>query len=548
MSTNANPVGMSEQPAASAWGAFAYPAFAVVWVADVAALIGVAIYDAASGWLMTTLNAEPQAVSSVQVATNLSMFLFTLPAGALADIVDSRRCLIAVSAGVAVLMAAFGALVAFGLATPALLVATTFILSGALALNGPAWLAIVPGLVSRAELDGAVAAGGIGYNLSRVIGPALGGFAIVTFGLSSPFLIFAAANLVAIACLLWRRPRRRRKESLPAERLTSAIRVGLRHAASNPPLRATMIRAAAIYLFVSAYLSLLPLIARAQVAQGPRFYGILLCAISVGAILGSLVITPLKARLGPDRVVAFGSLATAVALVLFGLARGPALALVACVLAGAAWTLVLTSLYVAAQDSLPDWVRGRGLSIFLTVIFGSMTIGSLVWGEVAAVAGIPAAQYLAAAGALIAIPLTWRWDIGAAERFDVAPARDWRPPTLRRAVDDDEGPVMVSVDYRVDPAKRDAFLAALAQLGLERRREGGFAWGIFEDGIEEGRFVESYLIDSWLEFRHLRERVTNCDLMLEEQIRALLTAEPRIAFLIAPEPRARRWSLGYRRA
>ncbi|MBV8472968.1 MAG: MFS transporter, partial [Hyphomicrobiales bacterium] len=126
--------------------------------------------------------------------------------------------------------------------------------------------------------------------------------------------------------------------------------------------------------------------------------------------------------------------------------------------------------------------------------------------------------------------------------------RDWRPPTLRRLVDDDEGPVMVSVDYRVDPAKRDAFLAALAQLGLERRREGGFAWGIFEDGIEEGRFVESFLIDSWLEFRHLRERVTNCDLMLEEQVHALLTAEPRIDFLIAPEPRTRRWSLRHGRA
>ncbi len=548
MSTNANPVRMSQQAAASPWGPFRSLPFAVVWGADVAALIGIAIYDTASGWLMTTLNAGPQAVSSVQVATNLSMFLFTLPAGALADIIDSRRCLIVVSAGIAVLMAAFGAFVVFGLATPALLVATTFILSGGWALGAPAWLAIVPGLIPRAELDGAVAAGNIGYNLSRVIGPALGGFAIVTFGLSSPFLIFAAANLVAIACLLWRRPSRRRKESLPAERLTSALRIGLRHAASNPPRRATMIRAAAIYLFVSAYLSLLPLIARSQIAQGPRFYGILLGAISVGAILGSLVITRLKARLGPDRVVAFGSLGTAAALVLFGLARGPALALVACVLAGAAWTLVLTSLYVAAQDSLPDWVRGRGLSIFLTVIFGSMTIGSLVWGEVAAVAGIPVAQYLAASGALIAIPLTWRWDIGAAEQLDVTLAKDWRPPTLKRPIDDDEGPVMVNVDYRVDPAKRDAFLTALAELGLERRREGGFAWGIFEDGIEEGRFVESYLIDSWLEFRHLRERVTNCDRMLEEQVRALLTAEPRVDFLIAPEARTRRWSLGYGQA
>jgi MFS family permease len=545
MITEANPARMSEPIVGSPWGAFRYPAFTVVWIANTLALIGVAIYDTASGWLMTMLNADPLAVSSVQVATNLSMCLFTLPAGALADIVDPRRCLVVVSAIVAVLMATFGALVAFGLATPASLLTTTFILSGALAVNGPAWLALTPSVAPRSELDGAIAAGSIGYNVSRVIGPGLGGFAMVALGLSAPFWLFAAANLLAIIGLLWRRPRGRRNESLPAERLTSAVRIGLRHAANNPPLRATMIRAAAIYPFASAYLSLLPLIARDQISQGPRFYGILLCAISVGAVFGSLILPRLKAKLGPDRVVALGSLANAVALVLFGLARGPALALVASVLAGGAGIVALASLYVAAQDALPDWVRGRGLSSLLTVIFGSMTIGGLVWGKVAAMDGIPTAQYLAAAGALIAIALTWRWRL-AAGRFDLTPAKDWRLPTFKRPIADDEGPVMVNVGYRVDPTKREDFLAALAELGFERRREGGFAWGIFEDGFEEGRFVETYLIESWLEFRHLRERVTNCDRLLEEHVHALLTAEPHVDFLIAPERRTKRWSLGHR--
>jgi predicted MFS family arabinose efflux permease len=530
-------------PSLPLWAVFRNRPFAVIWLANTGALIGIAMFDTASGWLMTTLNADPQAVSGVQVAINLSMFLFTLPAGVLADVVDARRFLIVVSLVIAVLLVAFGTLVFFGLATPFWLLLTTFLLSAAWALNSPAWLAIIPTLAPRDELDDAVAIGSIGYNLSRVVGPGLGGLAIAELGMAAPFWAFAATNAAAIAALVWWRPPRPSGESLPAERLINALRVGLRHAAGNLPLRATMIRSVAIYPFAAAYLALLPLIASRQLSEGPNFYGVLLCAISAGALVGTFAISQLKASLGPDRLIALGSVGTAAALVLFGLARGPVVALAASFLAGATWIVVLASLYVAAQDSLPDWVRGRGLSIFLTVVFGAMTVGSVVWGKVAGALGIPMSQYLAAVGALVAIPLTWPWRLDSIQGLDLSPATDFVEPTFKRKIENDHGPVMVSVVYRVDMSSRTDFLDLLEDLRREREREGGFAWGIFEDTSEDGRFVETYLIDSWLEFRHLRERITISDRQLDKRVRALLVEPPTVALLIAPERRGgpRKW-------
>jgi MFS family permease len=528
---NANAVQRPTPPSLAPWAVFRNRPFAVIWLANTGALIGIAMYDTASGWLMTKLNADPQSVSAVQVASNLSMFLFTLPAGVLADVVDPRRFLIVVSLVIAALLAVFGALVFLGLATPFWLLATTFLLSAAWALNSPAWLAIIPALAARSELDDAVAVNSIGYNLSRVVGPGLGGLAIAALGMAAPFWAFAATNAAAIAALVWWRQPQPSGESLPAERLISALRVGLRHAASNLPLRATMIRTVAIYPFAAAYLALLPLIASQQLDEGPNFYGVLLCAISAGALVGTFAIPGLKARLGADRLIALASIGTAVALVLFGLAHGPIVALAASFLAGATWIVALTLLYVAAQDSLPDWVRGRGLSIFLTVVFGAMTVGSIVWGK------------LAAAGALIAIPLTWPWRLDAIRELDLSPATDFVAPTFKRKIENNQGPVMVSFGYRVDLDRRAAFLDLLDDLRRERERRGGFAWGIFEDAIEDGRFVETYLIDSWLEFRHLGERITISDRLLDEKVHALL-AEPRtIDFLVAPERRGgpRKW-------
>ncbi len=204
-------------------------------------------------------------------------------------------------------------------------------------------------------------------------------------------------------------------------------------------------------------------------------------------------------------------------------------------MAGIAWVTNLTCLYTSAQNVLPDWVRGRGLAIFLTVVFGTMTLCSALWGDIAAKTGLPSALLLAAAGAIVAIPLTWRWKLQQSAALDLSPSQHWGMPQTHEEIDNNRGPVLVKIEYRIDPKDRTAFLRALDELGFERRRDGAFAWGIFEDASEFGRYEETYLIETWLELMHLRERVTNADRVLEDEIRDMLVAPPRIEFLIAAE-------------
>ncbi len=517
------------------WGAFSRAAFTLIWTASLVSNIGTAMFDTGSAWLMTSLNANPMAVSSVRIAATLPIFLFTLPAGALADIVDSRRFLILIEIAITVWSLFFAAVILLGWATPWSLLLTTFLLSAGWSLTAPALLSITPLLVARRELDSATAANSVGYNLSRAIGPALGGLVIATLGIAAPFWLDAVSNLALIVALFWWRLPRKSAGSLPAERLTSAVRSGLRYAANSDHLRATLFRALAFFPFASAYWALLPLVARRQVVEGPQFYGFLLGAIGLGAIVGSLALNWLKAQIGPDRVVASGTVGTVAALVLFGLARDPFVALCASLIAGASWTVVLASLYVSAQLALPDWVRARGLAILLTVVYGAMTVGSAIWGQIAGVEGLNIAHFAAAAGAALCIPLTWRWKLQTAAEVDLSPSMHWRVPDIAKKVENDQGPVLVTIEYRIATEDRIEFLNAIDELGYERKRDGAFAWGLFEDAADPGRFVETFLIETWLELRHLRERVTNADRMIEDRVRRLLQNPAQLTLLIASE-------------
>jgi MFS family permease len=500
-----------------------------------AANIGNAVFDTASGWFMTNLSADPTMVSLVQVVTTLPLFLFTVPAGALTDLVDSRRLLIVVEIGVLLVAALFAASVSFGLATANVLLTANFILGIGGALCAPAWVSIAPLLVPRRDLGSAVAANTVGYNLSRAVGPALGGVMIASFGVAIPFWIYAASNVVVLGALLWWRQPSRTSDTLPAERLTSAIRTGLRHARNNPHLFETLVRTLAFFPFASAYWALLPLTALSQMDQGPAFYGLLLGSIGVGAIAGSFALNWLKAKLGPDYLVAFATLGTALALVLFGLAYNAETAVAACFIAGVMWTLALAALYVSAQVGLPNWVRGRGLAIFLTIIFGASTVGSAVWGRIAGMEGLSAAQFIAAGGALLAIPLTWRYKLQTGLGVDLYPSMHWPALKLAHEIELNQGPVLVTVEYRIDPKDHFAFLSAIEEVGHQRKRDGAYAWGVFENVGAEGSFVEAFLIESWLELMHQRERVTNADRVLENQVRGLLLASPRVSHLIAPK-------------
>jgi MFS family permease len=300
--------------ATSAWSPFRHPAFAVIWTATVVSNIGGWMYSAASGWLMTSLNPDPLIVSLVQVATTLPIFLVAIPAGALADILDIRRFLIVGETAYTIMSTIFAAIVWLGVATPTNLLVFTFLTGVTAALVAPPWQAVVPRLVPREDLNPAVAANGVGVNVSRAVGPALGGIMVAQIGIAAPFWFNAISNLGVIGALLWWHPPTKTKQHLPVERFLSAIRIGFRHARSNPHLRATLIRSASFFLFASAYWALLPLVTRNQIAAGPELYGYLLGAIGAAAVATALALPWLKAKLGPDRQAAAGTAGTAFAI------------------------------------------------------------------------------------------------------------------------------------------------------------------------------------------------------------------------------------------
>jgi transmembrane secretion effector len=208
------------------------------------------------------------------------------------------------------------------------------------------------------------------------------------------------------------------------------------------------------------------------------------------------------------------TLGTALAMVLFALARDAPTALAGSVVAGASWIAVLASLNVSVQVALPDWVRGRGLAIFVTG-FGCLTLGSTVWGQVAGMVDLPAAHVMAALGALVAIPLTWRWKLQTGAGLDLTPSLHWPAPIV---------------------AHEELFLAALEKLARERRRDGAYAWECSRMTAAEGRMVENFLVESWLEHLCQNERVTNADRVQQEAVpRFQVEGTPKITHLIAAE-------------
>ena len=433
------------------WGVFGNSAFVVILVATSLSSVGLAMFDTASAWLMTSLDPSPRLVSAVQVATTLPLFLLTLPAGALSDVVDPRRLLIVAQVGIVAISIVFAAVVEAGLDGPTSLLATSFLLGVSGALSAPAWLLITPLLVPRSQLDSAIAMDSASYNVARAIGPAIAGYAIAGLSIAVPFWCCCGGNLALLAALIWWRAPRKPNETLPAERLISAMMTGVRYVRYSREMDATLIRAAAFVPFASAYLALLPLVARDQMGNGPEVYGELMAAIGLGSIVATLALNWLKARLGPNGLAALGTVGTILALFLFAAAREPMVALAASLIAGASWIIALTTFMVSAQVALPEWVRGRGLALFLTVYFGALTLGSAVWGEVASLKGVPFALSAAGAGALIGMALTWRWKLQTGAALNLTPSMRWRAPAYLNRVANDLGPILAIAEYAIDP-------------------------------------------------------------------------------------------------
>lgn len=516
---------VAEAPAAprpSPWAPLRSRVFATLWLATVVSNVGTWMNDVGAGWLMTTLDPSPSTVALVQAATTLPVFLFALPAGALADVVDRRRLLLFVVVLKTCVASALAALVWAGAMTVELLLLFTFLLGAGAAFLAPAWQAIVPSLVPRAELSAAISLNSVGINVSRAIGPAAAGALIVAIGLHAPFVANALSFLVILAALWWWRGETGSERRLPPEHLLPAMLAGLRYARRSRPLRRTILRAVAFFVFASAYWAMLPLIARDVLGGGSTLYGVLLGCVGAGAVGGAALLPKLRERAGPDRLVLLGALGTAAAMAALAAAGSQVAAAVAALLAGASWIACLSSFQVSAQASLPNWVRARGLSLFLTAFFGAMSGGAVLWGMVAERTGVAPALLIAAAGLALAALATLRVRLTAGGGDDLAPSLHWPAPPAVPPEAGEAGPVMVTVDYRVDPARRGEFDRLMAERREARLRDGAFSWRLYRPLEEEGVLRETYLAASWLDHLRQHERVTEAEKRLQQAIRATL--------------------------
>ena len=505
---------------ASAWSPLRNSLFRSLWIATIVANVGSWMQDVGAGWLMTSLSPSPSMVALVEAADSFAIMLLALPAGAIADIVDRRRLLIAVQVYLLIVAGALGILTLLDLTGAWALLGFTFALGVGAAMMMPAWSAIVPELVRREELSAAVALNSVAINASRAIGPAIAGVLVAAVG---PWLVFVlnALSYIGIIVVLvgWRREHR--KSTLPAERFFSALRVGMRFVLHADALQVVLIRGAAFFIFASATWALFPLVVRRELARGPDLYGLLLTCIGGGAVAGAMFLPRLRAKLSRDLLVASASVLYALAALALAYVQNIALLAVAMLATGVAWISILSALQVAAQMTLPPWVRARGLAAFVVILTGGLGLGSVLWGQVATKIGIPLALTTAAAGMVVAIAFTWKYKLGHHEVLDFTPTMDWPLPVLAEAPEPDV-PVMVTIPYRIQPDKRAEFVAAMQEVREMRRRNGAYFWQLFHDPEDPTRFIETFMDESWTEHLRQHERASVADREIQRRAKHYL--------------------------
>jgi MFS family permease len=528
--------GDDREPDAPIWAPLRRPVFRALWIAAFASNVGTWVQEVGAAWLMTSLTPSPAMIALVQVATTLPIFLLALVAGALADVLDRRRLLLLTQGWMFAASAALGVLANLGLASPWGLLVAIFGLGVGTALNAPAWQAIIPELVPSGELPAALALNGVGINLARAAGPAMGGLVVAAAGPGAAFLLNAASFVgVLLVLFRWRRPPR--LSVLPGERILGAVKAGLRYARHSPELRSVLARSGAFALFASALWALLPVVVRFDLRRGPAAYGAALGFLGAGAVAGAIALPRLRNAWSPGRIATVAGLLFSAALLLMAVGRDFAALGAALLAGGAAWLVLLTTFHSGAQAALAPWVRGRGLSVLLFVFFGGMAGGSALWGAIASAIGPRAAVGAAGIGSAAAILLTSRLRLPKGGAVEVAPSRHWPAAALPRDEDAERGPVLVVVEYLVEPSSAAEFRRAMADIRRIRLRDGAFRWDLLIDPDRPGRHLESFLVESWMEHLRQHERFTGIDREIERRARRLHLGPhpPRVSHFIAKD-------------
>jgi MFS family permease len=488
--------------------------FRALWIASVIAWLGTWLQNTGAGWLMTTLAPDPLIVAMVQAATIMPVFLLALPGGALADIMDRRLFLIGTQLWTIVAACCLAAMTLAGYMTASWLLVLTFFIGIGSAMTAPAWSAIVPELVPREDLVQAIALNGIGYNLTRAVGPALAGFLILMGGASLAFSLYAISIIsVILALITWRRGRR--FTSLPREHLLSAIRAGVRFVRNTPAVRAAMVRTICYSLPASAPWALLPLFVRQELGLGPGMYGVILGMMGIGGVTSGMLLPMVRGRLSRGATVMGCTLSSCAGMALLGLSHHWLPAAIGMLLFGVGWTSAYATIQAAAQLACPPWVRARSLAIYQLAQNGALTLGSFAWGVLGGQIGI---SWTLVAAAGVGVVLAMGANYFRIEAIVAAPAPASAEPmltpeapaaALAPMLRNAKNRVMEMAHYRVDPGQVDAFMAVMREVRHVRGRAGAQFWQLYEDVAHPEGWIEIWSMESWTD--HLRESARRTD-------------------------------------
>ncbi|MDR3684927.1 MAG: MFS transporter, partial [Geothrix sp.] len=510
--------------------------FLAIWIAAMASNVGTWVQSVGEKWLMSELSRSPLLMSLIETGATLPMLILSMPGGAIADIVDRRRLLLLTQGWMLLAASAMAILSALHLVTPGLLITMSLLLGVGAALNAPAWQASVPDLVPKDQIAAGVALNSAGFNVSRAIGPALGGLVVGWLGATWAFAL-NAVSFIGVLVVLKGWKRQPVTTDLPAERFAAAMKVGLRYTRHRRALQVILLRGGGFVFFGGPIFSLLPTLAIHHLHLGSTGFGLLLGCIGAGAVGATLVLPALRARISPNALLAIATSTFAAGLLVlaFVVRTVPvALALLVC---GAGWLSVLSTCNTGVQLSVPSWVRARALGVYITVWGGAMASGAAFWGLVGERWGIHVAFAAAGIGMLSMLALTARLKIQALEEpMDLSPHR--LEPHSPQPIHPDEGPILTVLVYLVPEARKTAFQEAMREVRRIRIRDGAVRWSLFQDlsSPEPGlfRFSESFLSSSWGEHLRQHHRATMEDRAMFRRAYGLsVDGRPRIRHMVA---------------
>ena len=425
--------------------------------------------------------------------------------------------------------------------TAELLLALTFAHGIGSAIRLPVVAAMTPGLVPRPELPSALALHGVSFNGARVVGPVIAGLLLAAIGGPWVFLVCAALS-VGVTVAFARGTRQQRASSLPNERFVAAMRLGLQFSRQTPAMVAALAHIGLYTFFGVIVQALLPLVARDRLGGNANTYTLLLSAMGIGAIVGVVALPALRRRLTRDQLLAACTILQAAGTALLSQATSPWIAAPAAFASGAAWTAIFNVLNVTAQTALPDWVRARGTAVFLASGMIGATAGAFTWGQVSTLASIERAMEISAVASLVGFALLRRrYRLSGLAETDLTPVQVTAEFAAGATIEDDQGPVMVTIDYQIDPARAEEFSAVMADSRRWRLRHGALHWGLYRDVADPGRYTEHFLVDSWLDRLRQIERLTAEDIALRDRKNEFhLGAEPPLMRHLLMEPTERR--------